>query len=73
VMPLRSLGMWIGQAQRATASGEADLPGPRRAGGDRRQARGRSSCRRETARSASRTSPSPTCPGAPCSRASTSR
>ena len=22
VMPLRSLGMWIGQAQRATASGE---------------------------------------------------
>lgn len=42
VMPLRSLGMWIGQAQRATASGErifqvldepegvANRPGPRR-------------------------------------------
>ena len=56
VMPLRSLGMWIGQAQRATASGErifqvidepeeiADAPG--RA----------SSCRPGRARSASRTS-----------------
>ena len=41
VMPLRALGMWIGQAQRATASGRAHLPGDRRAGGDQGRARRR--------------------------------
>src|SRR5881398_2028807 len=35
IMPLRSLGMWIGQAQRDRLR-RAHLPGPRRAGGDSR-------------------------------------
>ena len=48
VMPLRALGMWIGQAQRATAAGRAHLRGHRRAGGDRRRARTRRRCRRAT-------------------------
>ena len=73
VMPLRMLGMWIGQAQRATASGErlfemldepeevADAPGARRA------------ARRARAASASRASPSATTRRGPCSQASTSR
>ena len=38
VMPLRQLGMWIGQAQRATASGRAHLRDHGRARGGRRQA-----------------------------------
>ena len=38
VMPLRMLGMWVGQSQRATASGRADLRGHGRARGDRRPA-----------------------------------
>ena len=72
VMPLRSLGMWIGQAQRATASGErifqvldepeeiADRPAAiELPAGD--------------GASASRTSRSPTSPGGRCSRTSTWR
>ena len=72
VVPLRTLGMWIGQAQRATAAGErifevidepeevADAPG----------ARARS--RRARARSASSTCRSSTSPAGPCCAASTS-
>ncbi len=72
VMPLRALGMWIGQAQRATASGErifevldepeeiADRPG-----------RGRAA-RRDRARSASRASRSGTPEGGRCCATSTS-
>ncbi len=52
VMPLRMLGMWIGQAQRAIAAGRADLRGPRRAGGDRRPAGRTAVCRRGRAPSA---------------------
>ena len=56
VMPLRMLGMWIGQAQRATAVGRALLRGDRRArGGRRRAGRGRR-CRRGRGAYASRTS-----------------
>ena len=72
VMPLRSLGMWIGQAQRATASGErifqvmdepeeiADRPGAVELPAGRR------------ATCASRTCASSTSPGGRCSTASTS-
>ena len=72
VSPLRSLGMWIGQAQRATASGErifqvmdepeevADRPGAIELPPGRRR------------RSGSRASPSSTCPAGRCSRTSTS-
>src|SRR5206468_2805376 len=71
VMPLRMLGMWIGQSQRATASGErifqiidepeeiADNPNATR-------------CRRVRAASATRMSPSSTPPAARCSTTSTS-
>ena len=71
VMPLRSLGMWVGQAQRATASGErifqmldepedvADRPGA-------------IELPAATARSASRTSRSRTCRTGRCSSTSTS-
>ena len=50
VVPLRNLGMWIGQAQRATASGERifqvmDEPEEIQDGPDRRQASGRSRTR----------------------------
>jgi ABC-type multidrug transport system fused ATPase/permease subunit len=37
VMPLRMLGMWVGQSQRATAVRRADLRGHGRARGDRGQ------------------------------------
>ena len=72
VMPLRALGMWIGQAQRATAAGErifevidepeeiADAPRRTRAPARRR------------ARSASSTSRSSTCPAGRCFATSTS-
>ena len=71
VMPLRMLGMWVGQAQRAIAAGErifeildepeeiADRPTRRR-------------CRRARGRRASRASTSGTSQDGPCSRASTS-
>ena len=71
VMPLRMLGMWIGQAQRATASGERifevmdepeDVP-------DRPDAVELPPAR---AASASSTSRSPTTTGGRCSRTSTS-
>ena len=44
IFPLRMLGMWIGEGQRATASGERIFQVDRRAGGDPRRARARSSC-----------------------------
>ena len=72
VMPLRSLGMWVGQAQRATASGERIfqiLDEPEDVA--RPSERGRAA-RRATARSASRTSRSRTCRAGRCSSTSTS-
>ena len=66
VMPLRMLGMWIGQAQRATASGRAVLRGDRRAGGGRRCPRRRRAAARARAASSSRASASATTPSARC-------
>ena len=53
IVPLRSLGMWIGQAQRATAVRRADLRGDGRAGGCRGPARRDRASRTGPARSAS--------------------
>ena len=66
VFPLRMLGMWIGQAQRAVASGARifALLDERREVDDAPQARAAAAT--AAARSASRTSSSPTPAGAPC-------
>ena len=72
VMPLRMLGMGIGQAQRAIAAGERifeSSTSPRRS---RHSTRKRRCFRRARARSCSRTSRSDTTPTASCWKTSTS-
>ena len=56
VFPLRMLGMWIGEGQRATASGERIFQVDRRARGDPRPARGGRAARRDRAACGSRAS-----------------
>ena len=67
VSPLRMLGTWIGQAQRATASGERIFQVIDEPEEVARRAPTRASCRRARAASASSTSRSATTRRGPCS------
>ena len=72
IFPLRMLGMWIGEGQRATASGERIFQVIDEPEDDPRRAGARSSCRRATGASASRASRSATTRRGRSSRGSTS-